>query len=72
MSEYASLILTDPPALTHAPQGDAENLPFDDQTFDIVACRFAMHQFPYPEDVLEEMMRVCKKDGKVVCFHSPI
>jgi ubiquinone/menaquinone biosynthesis C-methylase UbiE len=50
-----------------ATQGDAENMPFPDKHFDVVACRFAMHQIQYPLDVIEEMFRVCKPGGKVVC-----
>lgn len=41
-------------------------MPFPDGTFDLVASRFAMHQFPYPLDILDEMVRVCKPGGKVV------
>jgi ubiquinone/menaquinone biosynthesis C-methylase UbiE len=43
-------------------------MPFPDKHFDVVACRFAMHQIQYPLDVIEEMFRVCKPGGKVVCW----
>lgn len=39
---------------------DVESLPFPDQTFDIVSCRFAFHHFPNPEKALREMKRVCR------------
>ncbi|MCX9084314.1 MAG: methyltransferase domain-containing protein [Candidatus Methanoperedens sp.] len=39
---------------------DVESLPFPDQAFDIVSCRFAFHHFPNPEKALREMKRVCR------------
>lgn len=47
-------------------QGDAERLPFDDATFDRVTCRAAFHHFPRPERVLAEMVRVMRRDGRVL------
>ncbi len=46
--------------------GDAERLPFDDATFDIVTCRFAFHHFERPEGVLREMARVTRPGGCVL------
>ncbi len=46
--------------------GDMENLPFDDNTFDVV---FAANAVPYSEDrlnALREFSRVCKPGGKIV------
>jgi len=43
---------------------DVESLPFSDESFDIVSCRFAFHHFPDPEKALREMKRVCK--GRIV------
>ncbi len=40
---------------------DVEALPFPDESFDIVSCRFAFHHFPNPEKALVEMKRVCRK-----------
>jgi ubiquinone/menaquinone biosynthesis C-methylase UbiE len=40
---------------------DVESLPFLDQAFDIVSCRFAFHHFPNPEKALREMKRVCRE-----------
>jgi ubiquinone/menaquinone biosynthesis C-methylase UbiE len=40
---------------------DVESLPFQDQAFDIVSCRFAFHHFPNPEKALREMKRVCRE-----------
>nr|GGG69497.1 methyltransferase [Virgibacillus oceani] len=43
---------------------DAENLPFDDHSFDIVTCRIAAHHFPNPDLFVQEVARVLKQDGK--------
>ena len=46
--------------------GDASSMPFDDESFDIVACRLAVHHFHSPSDILAQMVRVCKTGGRVV------
>jgi len=46
--------------------GDAMALPFDDNTFDIVGTRLAVHHFPDPAPIAREMARVCKPGGLVV------
>lgn len=46
--------------------GDALGLPFPDQSFDIVTCRFAFHHMLQPAKVLGEMKRVCRKGGTIV------
>jgi ubiquinone/menaquinone biosynthesis C-methylase UbiE len=46
-------------------QGDAEQLPFAEQTFDIVVSRFALHHSEDPQRVLNEMARVCQFQGTV-------
>ncbi|MGE8203927.1 class I SAM-dependent methyltransferase [Heyndrickxia sp. NPDC080065] len=43
--------------------GDAEDLPFDNETFDLVTCRIAPHHFPNVEKFVEEANRVLKKGG---------
>ncbi|MCX9011675.1 MAG: methyltransferase domain-containing protein [Candidatus Methanoperedens sp.] len=45
---------------------DVESLPFGDESFDIVSCRFAFHHFPDPEKALLEIKRVCKTYGRIV------
>jgi SAM-dependent methyltransferase len=47
-------------------EGDVEDLPFSDESFDLVLCRYSFHHFPHPETVLDEMKRVCKRQGKVL------
>ncbi|WP_099158031.1 class I SAM-dependent methyltransferase [Virgibacillus ndiopensis] len=45
---------------------DAENLPFDDNAFDIVTCRIAAHHFPNPEKFVSEVSRVLKSGGQFI------
>jgi ubiquinone/menaquinone biosynthesis C-methylase UbiE len=47
-------------------RGDADALPFLDATFDVVACRFAMHHFEAPAGPLAEMVRVLRPGGRLV------
>ncbi len=42
---------------------DAEALPFDDASFDLVTCRLAFHHFPNPRQALSEFARVLKPGG---------
>ena len=42
---------------------DAENLPFEDATFDLVTCRIAAHHFPECQKFIQESVRVLKKGG---------
>ena len=43
---------------------DAQNLPFDDQSFDIYSISFGMRNVPRPEDALKEAIRVLKPGGR--------
>lgn len=45
---------------------DAEQLPFDDDSFDIVVCNASFHHYIHPDAVLQEMHRVLKDGGKVL------
>jgi ubiquinone/menaquinone biosynthesis C-methylase UbiE len=45
---------------------DAENLPFDDNTFDLVTCRIAAHHFPNVAQFVAECARVIKPSGMVL------
>jgi ubiquinone/menaquinone biosynthesis C-methylase UbiE len=40
-------------------------LPFDDNEFDVVVCRFAVHHFENPAVVIREMARVCRVEGTI-------
>lgn len=46
--------------------GDSEHIPWDDESFDLVVCNSAFHHFPNPTNVLNEINRVLKKDGKLI------
>lgn len=43
--------------------GDAEALPFDDDSFDLVTCRIAPHHFPNPDRFIAETARVLRPGG---------
>ncbi|WP_430786055.1 class I SAM-dependent methyltransferase [Virgibacillus flavescens] len=45
---------------------DAEELPFEDNSFHIVTCRIAAHHFPHPENFISEVSRVLKPNGKFI------
>lgn len=42
-------------------QAAAEALPFSDESFDLVTCRFAAHHFPNLPAAMSEISRVLKK-----------
>ena len=44
---------------------DATDLPYSDETFDVVVIGNALHVMPNPEKALSEIHRVLKKDGKL-------
>jgi ubiquinone/menaquinone biosynthesis C-methylase UbiE len=44
-------------------QGDAEALPYDDNTFDVVMTMYGAMFAPRPEIVADELIRVCKPGG---------
>ena len=47
-------------------EGNAESLPFVDESFDVVFCRSSLHHFGDPHKAVAEMMRVCRSDGRIV------
>ncbi len=51
------------PCLYH---GDVVDMPFADQTFNLVCCFEALSHFRYPEKALREMARVCRPNGVLV------
>ncbi|WP_423919025.1 bifunctional demethylmenaquinone methyltransferase/2-methoxy-6-polyprenyl-1,4-benzoquinol methylase UbiE [Frigoribacterium sp. 2-23] len=54
-------------------EGDAEKLPFDDDTFDAVTISFGLRNVNRPKQALAEMYRVLKPGGRVVIceFSTP-
>jgi len=45
-------------------QADAQDLPFPDQTFDVVVCQFGVMFFPNKEQAYREALRVLKPGGR--------
>lgn len=45
---------------------DAEKLPFDEDTFDIITCNASFHHYIHPNAVLSEMNRVLKAGGVLI------
>lgn len=43
--------------------GDAEELPYEDDSFDLVCCVESFHHYPNPKKALSEIQRVLRKDG---------
>jgi len=46
-------------------EGDAEDLPYDDERFDVVASIFGAMFAPRPEVVASELHRVCRPGGRI-------
>jgi ubiquinone/menaquinone biosynthesis C-methylase UbiE len=46
--------------------GDANILPFEDGSFDLVYCRFVLEYVRDPEQAVREMVRVCRPGGRVL------
>jgi len=52
-------------------RGNSQELPFPDETFDVIVCRSLLHHLPKPEKGITEMNRVLKNGGEVI-FAEPI
>ncbi len=48
--------------------GDVYDLPLKENSFDITMCQTLLMHLLYPEKALEEMIRITKPGGLVVCF----
>ena len=46
--------------------GNSQQLPFKDNSFDLVFCRSLLHHLPQPELAVKEMYRILKPAGEVV------
>lgn len=44
---------------------DAASLPFEDESFDVVVCRFAIHHFTEPAVQMKEMIRCLRPGGRL-------
>jgi len=46
-------------------QGEAEHLGYPSAAFDLVVTRFSLHHFAEPRGPMQEMVRVCRRGGRV-------
>lgn len=49
---------------------NADKLPFEDETFDVIMMRNVTWNLPHPKESYEEWKRVLKKGGKIINFDS--
>lgn len=52
-------------------QGDAYNLPYASQSFDLVYCHFFLLWVSNPTRILHEMVRLLRPNGAVIAFAEP-
>ena len=53
--------------LVRAERADVGDLPFDDGSFDLVVTFTGLHCFPDPHRAIEEMARVLRPGGRLIC-----
>jgi len=46
--------------------GGVESLPYEDNSFDIVFTRYSFHHFLDTKNIFDEMIRVCKVNGRII------
>lgn len=46
--------------------GDVEDLPYRDDTFDIITCSHSFHHYPDKEKAMSEMFRVLRPNGRLM------
>ncbi len=51
-------------------QGDSENIPFDDNAFDVAMVAFGVRNFSDPLKGLSEMRRVIRNGGMIMVLNS--
>jgi len=52
--------------------GNLENLPFENEKFDIIACQWVLEHLKNPNQVFKEFSRVLKKDGILMIITSNV
>lgn len=50
----------------HYAAGDSEHLPFADDSFDVVTCSNSFHHYPHQQDVVRDMRRVLRPQGRLM------
>ncbi len=46
--------------------GDCENLPFEDQAFDVIICSNSFHHYPNPQMFFDSVQRVLRPGGRLI------
>lgn len=46
--------------------GDCENMPFADNSFDVVTCSMSFHHYPNPEKFFKSLRRILRPDGRLI------
>ncbi|MBR1623395.1 MAG: class I SAM-dependent methyltransferase [Pseudobutyrivibrio sp.] len=46
--------------------GDCENLPFEDESFDVIICTNSFHHYPNPQKFFDSAFRVLRTGGRLV------
>ena len=46
--------------------GDCENLPFADNSFDVITCSMSFHHYPHPVDFFRSCKRVLRPGGRMI------
>ncbi|WP_363252253.1 class I SAM-dependent methyltransferase [Ruminococcus sp.] len=46
--------------------GDCENLPFEENSFDVVICCQSFHHYPNPQDFFDNVHRVLRPNGRLI------
>ncbi|MGN1019653.1 MAG: class I SAM-dependent methyltransferase [Aristaeellaceae bacterium] len=46
--------------------GDCENLPFADDSFDVVTCSMSFHHYPNPDQFFQSLRRVLRPGGRLI------
>ena len=52
--------------------GSSEDLPFEDESFDVVTCSQSFHHYPHPEKAMAEAWRVLKPGGLYILSDTGI
>jgi len=55
----------------HFIKANAEEIPFEDDQFDIIICTNSFHHYLHPDKALKEMYRLLKLGGKVYILDPP-
>jgi SAM-dependent methyltransferase len=50
----------------HDIYSDIDNIPVDDNTYDLVLCTEVFEHIPEPIKAMKELVRICKKNGKIL------